>query len=101
MKLEILLSVSFLGGITFAEQTVLDSDSPWTVFSHPIKRVAVIGAGPSGLQVAAELKDHNFNVTLYDRAPGPGGNWRFTDEIPTREAYPCAHFLRAFVLQYY
>ena len=101
MRLETLLSVSFLAGIALAEQTVLDSDSPWTVFPHPIKRVAVIGAGPSGLQVAAELKDHNFNVTLYDRAPGPGGNWRFTDEIPTREAYPCAHLSRMIIPQHY
>ena len=65
------------------------SDSQWTVFNKTIKRVAVIGAGPSGLQAAAELKDHDFEVRLFERAPGPGGNWRYSDEIPTRESYPC------------
>ena len=90
MKIRALLSLTVLGGLASAEQIVLSSkeDSPYTVFP-PIKRVAVIGAGPSGLQVAAELKDHGFNITIFDRAPGPGGNWRFTDEIPVRESYPC------------
>ena len=92
MKFRALLSLTVLGGLASAEQIVLSSavkeDSPYTVFP-PIKRVAVIGAGPSGLQVAAELKDHGFNITIFDRAPGPGGNWRFTDEIPVRESYPC------------
>ncbi|KAJ7442530.1 FAD/NAD-P-binding domain-containing protein [Mycena galericulata] len=58
------------------------------VFHHPIKRVAVIGAGPAGLQAAAKLIEHNFTVRLFDRAPSPGGNWFYTDETPLREAYP-------------
>ena len=98
MKLRALLAVSVLGVIASAEQNVLNdaledtsSGSKWTVFPHPIKRVAVIGAGPSGLQVAAELQNHHFNVTIFDRAPGPGGNWRFTDAIPVRESYPCVY----------
>ncbi|KAI0029643.1 hypothetical protein K488DRAFT_72817 [Vararia minispora EC-137] len=73
------------------EQVVLgqvDRGSEWTVFPHPIKRVAVIGAGPSGLQVAAELLEHNFTVRLFDRSPGPGGNWLYSEEYPTRESYP-------------
>ncbi|VDB96834.1 unnamed protein product [Peniophora sp. CBMAI 1063] len=95
MKLRAILLLSALGALASAEQVVLNSnikdkeDSPYTVFP-PIKRVAVVGAGPSGLQVAAELKEHGFNVTIFDRAPGPGGNWRFTDEIPVRESYPDA-----------
>ncbi|KAJ7668996.1 FAD/NAD-P-binding domain-containing protein [Mycena rosella] len=60
----------------------------WTVFHHPIKRVAVIGAGPAGLQAAAKLVEHNFSVRLFDRAPSPGGNWFYTDETPVREPYP-------------
>ncbi|KZV64547.1 FAD/NAD-P-binding domain-containing protein [Peniophora sp. CONT] len=95
MKFRALFSISMLGGIASAEQFVSNtglkgSHSPYTTFPHPIKRVAVIGAGPSGLQVAAELKEYDFNVTLFERAPGPGGNWRFTDDIPVRESYPDA-----------
>ncbi|KAJ7083236.1 hypothetical protein C8R44DRAFT_822580 [Mycena epipterygia] len=60
----------------------------WTVFHHPVKRVAVIGAGPAGLQAAAKLVEHNFTVRLFDRSPSPGGNWFYTDETPAREPYP-------------
>lgn len=100
MKLRIsLVSASLLVALVSAEQTVLDYDLPlthasadsspsWTVFNKTIKRVAVIGAGPAGLQAAAELKEHNFEVRLFERAPGPGGNWRYSDDIPVRESYP-------------
>ncbi|KAI0691902.1 FAD/NAD-P-binding domain-containing protein [Cytidiella melzeri] len=60
----------------------------WTVFNSSIERVAVIGAGPAGLQAAAALIEHNFTVRLFDRAPGPGGNWLYSEEIPVRESYP-------------
>jgi cation diffusion facilitator CzcD-associated flavoprotein CzcO len=33
---------------------------------QPIKRVAVIGAGVSGVAAAAHLKASNVDVTLYD-----------------------------------
>ncbi|KAJ6578588.1 FAD/NAD-P-binding domain-containing protein [Mycena sp. CBHHK59/15] len=69
----------------FSSQT---AGSQWTVFDHPIKRVAVIGAGPAGLQAAAKLVEHNFIVRLFERAPSPGGNWFYTDETPVREPYP-------------
>ncbi|KIY67976.1 FAD/NAD(P)-binding domain-containing protein [Cylindrobasidium torrendii FP15055 ss-10] len=59
-------------------------------FDSSIKKVAVIGAGVSGLQIAAELIDHNFTVRLFDRAPGPGGNWLYTEETQIRESYPDA-----------
>ncbi|KAJ7039927.1 FAD/NAD-P-binding domain-containing protein [Mycena alexandri] len=71
---------------TFSSQSTTAQDR--TVFHHPIKRVAVIGAGPAGLQAAAKLVEHNFTVRLFDRAPGPGGNWFYTDETPVREPYP-------------
>ncbi|KAJ7708114.1 hypothetical protein B0H17DRAFT_1273814 [Mycena rosella] len=55
---------------------------------HPISRVAVIGAGPSGLQIAAQLIAANLTVRLFERAPSPGGDWFYTEETPVREAYP-------------
>ncbi|KAE9402321.1 FAD/NAD-P-binding domain-containing protein [Gymnopus androsaceus JB14] len=78
------------------EQTVFglpgaEQDSgKWYKFNSPIKRVAVIGAGPAGIQAAATFVEHNFTVRLFDRAPGPGGNWLYSDEIPVREPYPDA-----------
>jgi dihydropyrimidine dehydrogenase (NAD+) subunit PreT len=42
--------------------------------AHPNgKRVAVIGAGPSGLAAAATLARLGYGVTIFERAPKPGG----------------------------
>ncbi|KAH7879432.1 FAD/NAD-P-binding domain-containing protein [Lentinula edodes] len=77
--------------IPIAGQTINDEPSgKWYKFNSTIKRVAVIGAGPAGLQAAATFMKHNFTVRLFDRAPGPGGNWLYSDEIPVRESYPDA-----------
>ncbi|KAJ7757181.1 FAD/NAD-P-binding domain-containing protein [Mycena olivaceomarginata] len=56
----------------------------WPTFDHPIRRVAVVGAGPAGLQAAAKLIEHNFTVRLFERAPHPGGNWLYSEETPVR-----------------
>ena len=41
------------------------------------KTVAVVGSGPAGLAVAAELNKGGHAVTLYERDEGPGGLMRF------------------------
>ena len=41
------------------------------------RRVAVIGSGPAGLAVAAELNKLGHIVTVYERDEGPGGLLRF------------------------
>ena len=41
------------------------------------KTVAVVGAGPAGLAVAAELNRCGHEVTVYERDEGPGGLMRF------------------------
>jgi NADPH-dependent glutamate synthase beta subunit-like oxidoreductase len=78
-----MLNRNLLGLITAIQAVVATSqshfaldgdDSPWTTFPHPITRVAVIGAGPAGLQAAANLLSlTNFTVRLFERAPSPGG----------------------------
>jgi glutamate synthase (NADPH/NADH) small chain len=41
------------------------------------RSVGVVGSGPAGLAVAAELNGHGHNVTVYERDEGPGGLLRF------------------------
>jgi len=53
----------------------------WIVARPPADRsghtVGVIGSGPAGLAVAAELNRHGHLVTVYERDEGPGGLLRF------------------------
>jgi glutamate synthase (NADPH/NADH) small chain len=53
----------------------------WVVPEPPSRRtgrtVAVIGSGPAGLAVAAELNRGGHTVTVYERDEGPGGLMRF------------------------
>ncbi len=56
-------------------------DEGWVVPEPPDRRsgksVAVVGAGPAGLAVAAELNRCGHSVTVYERDEGPGGLLRF------------------------
>jgi glutamate synthase (NADPH) small chain len=53
----------------------------WVVPDPPARRtsktVAVVGAGPAGMAVAAELNRCGHTVTVYERDEGPGGLMRF------------------------
>jgi len=44
-------------------------------FKH-VKKVAVLGAGVAGLQVANELKKRNINVVVFEKTDNVGGVWR-------------------------
>jgi len=43
------------------------------------KRVAVVGAGPSGLATVKELLDEGHDPLCFEKAPGPGGVFRFAE----------------------
>ena len=53
----------------------------WVVAEPPDRRsgrtVAVVGSGPAGLAVAAELNKSGHRVTVYERDEAPGGLLRF------------------------
>jgi glutamate synthase (NADPH/NADH) small chain len=53
----------------------------WVVAEPPARRtgktVAVVGSGPAGMAVAAELNRCGHTVTVYERDEGPGGLMRF------------------------
>ena len=46
--------------------------------------LAVIGAGPTGLELSRVLRLRNYDVTLYERDPIPGGLLRLASRIPGR-----------------
>ncbi len=56
-------------------------DEGWILPEPPTRRsgktVAVIGAGPAGLTVAAELNHCGHRVTVFERDEAPGGLMRF------------------------
>lgn len=41
----------------------------------PARRVAVIGAGISGIVTAAHLRNEGIDVTVYERSSAAGGVW--------------------------
>lgn len=42
---------------------------------HDIKKVAVIGAGVSGVCTATHLKEAGIEVTVFERSAKAGGVW--------------------------
>ncbi|MDR1852920.1 MAG: [FeFe] hydrogenase, group A [Propionibacteriaceae bacterium] len=63
----------------FAADTDLFSESPWLpdVKDPSGKRVAIVGAGPSGLSAAWYLAQDGHKVTVFDKQPAPGGMMRY------------------------
>ena len=45
------------------------------------ERICVVGSGPAGLSYASLVADRNC-VTVIERAPAPGGAFRFTGKAP-------------------
>ncbi|ESZ91781.1 hypothetical protein SBOR_7832 [Sclerotinia borealis F-4128] len=52
------------------------------------ERVAVIGAGVSGLAAARHLIDYGLDVTIYERSSKPGGVWAYDERKPLETRYP-------------
>jgi cation diffusion facilitator CzcD-associated flavoprotein CzcO len=55
----------------------MGSIAPFTSLSRPIRRVAIIGAGISGLIAAKSLRDEGYfeNIKVYERNSQSGGTW--------------------------
>lgn len=74
----------------FGQEDGHGNDSPYYELNTKIERVAVIGAGPSGLLHASALIENGFEVRLFDRAPNPGGNWYYSEKPPIPASFPYA-----------
>ncbi|KAJ7606637.1 hypothetical protein FB45DRAFT_847505 [Roridomyces roridus] len=65
------------------------TDSQSYQFKWPIRRVAIIGAGVSGLLAYRELVDAGFeHIRIFERDAVPGGTWHYTDEVPVKAPIP-------------
>lgn len=52
-----------------------------------LKRIAVVGAGPAGLSFAVNAAARGHQVTLFDAAPEPGGQFNIAKQIPGKEEF--------------
>lgn len=59
----------------------------------PIKSVAVIGAGISGVSSAAHLLRHGFEVVVFERSNVTGGVWHFDSRPDCDPEYPSTESL--------
>ncbi|KAG5640958.1 hypothetical protein DXG03_006530 [Asterophora parasitica] len=73
---------------SFGDEPIDDTDT--YTFKWPINRVAIIGAGPSGLLNFREFTKAGFDVHLFERDHNPGGNWQYTDAVPDVAPVPNA-----------
>ncbi|MDT9593058.1 NADPH-dependent 2,4-dienoyl-CoA reductase [Nocardioides zeae] len=61
-----------------------------TLVLAPTRRrrsVAVVGAGPAGLAAATSAAERGFAVTLFERDPHLGGQFRLAMQIPGKEEF--------------
>lgn len=61
-----------------------------TLVLGPTRRtasVAVVGAGPAGLAAATSAAERGFAVTLFEKAPEVGGQFRLAMRVPGKEDF--------------
>ena len=58
-----------------------------------MKKVAIIGAGPSGITAIKNFADLGFEVTAFERCGGVGGNWRFNDPSGHSSVFETTHII--------
>ena len=66
-----------------------------------MKKVAVIGAGPSGITAIKNFADQGFEVTAFERCKGVGGNWRFNDPSGHSSVFETTHIISSKYTSYY
>lgn len=52
-----------------------------------VRRYAVVGAGPAGMQAALTLAGHGHAVDLFDAEPGIGGQFRLACRVPGKRDF--------------
>lgn len=55
--------------------------------AHPVKKLAVVGAGPAGLAFAINAAARGHRVTLFEQATEIGGQFNLARQIPGKEEF--------------
>ncbi|KAF7728338.1 hypothetical protein EC973_006279 [Apophysomyces ossiformis] len=58
------------------------------VFSRPIRRAAVVGAGPAGLATAKKLRDRGIEVRVFETQAEVGGVWFYNKTPSVKPSVP-------------
>ncbi len=66
-----------------------------------MKKVSIIGAGPSGIAALKNFKDQGFDVTGFERCSGVGGNWRFNDPSGHSSVFETTHIISSKYTSFY
>jgi len=66
-----------------------------------IKKICVIGAGPSGITAAKNLLAHSLDVTIYDYGNEVGGNWVFSEGSSHSSVFETTHIISSKSLSQY
>ena len=66
------------------------------------QRIAVIGAGPSGITAVKNLLDEGFrDIVCFDRNDVVGGNWLFRDDTSHSSVFETTHIISSKTLSEY
>ncbi len=65
------------------------------------ERIAVIGAGPSGITALKNLIDQGLNVIAFDRNTDVGGNWIYTEDESHSSVFETTHIISSKTLSQY
>ncbi|MFW9907128.1 MAG: FAD-dependent oxidoreductase [Candidatus Thorarchaeota archaeon] len=59
-------------------------------------RIAVVGAGPAGMEASRVLRMRGYDVTLFDKSSRPGGLLNLASKVPLRGEFAtyCVHMWR-------
>ncbi len=58
-----------------------------------MKRICVIGAGPSGITAIKNILDQGLEVVAYDRNTEVGGNWMFNENESHSSVFETTHII--------
>lgn len=68
---------------------------------HESKKIAVIGAGPSGITALKNLLDKGLNAVAFDRNADVGGNWIYSEIESHSSVFETTHIISSKTLSQY